>query len=66
MATALLLVVLGAYSYLRLLGSEVPVSGVEWVQTAAGPVAIDVDPESQSPPGRSPSHHRWRKRQERP
>jgi two-component system NtrC family sensor kinase len=43
---ALILAGLGTVSIIRVLGSARPVSGVEWVQTSFGPIAITVAAES--------------------
>jgi len=43
LAAALVLAVLGALSILRVLGTSEPVTGVEWVQTSSGPIAISVE-----------------------
>ena len=46
LATAVVVGIVGVASAVRVAGSGQPYTGADWVQSAAGPVAITVDPDS--------------------
>jgi PAS domain S-box-containing protein len=43
---AVLLLAFGMFSFVRRVGADYPLLGVEWVQSSAGPVAVSIEPES--------------------